>query len=1295
MNVVCFEKKSSIFSKIDLSKDNVVEASAGTGKTFTIEELVVELLLEQELPIRALLLVTYTEKATSELKERIRKRLQEMWEQLESPGNRVVDETKPLWKVDPRKKELLTAALLDFDSVAIYTIHGFCHRMLREFAFENRQLLEQQQRSNQLIFPDLFRRYLKKSFLSQPCGTFEPFDEFIKNNTESHPIESLEQELLHLLDKEGKIIPELAPFSEVLYKLVAPLMLLSSVDRELRTKIPAVSHPVLEAFEQMSLNGVSRNKILRNLKYLIEVLAHFKQHKQESKVLLELLTIELNAIFQPRCNKNRKKEELYGNPSDLPALMQQWLSAVEQIFKVFHEAQIPLEEDDKNTNRILRVWLLQTLLPQLREELEHYKTEEGLFDFDDMLTRVYKNLKTPSNAPSMLTLAIQKKYRYAIIDEFQDTDSIQWEIFKSIFLDSSEHQLVVIGDPKQAIYGFRGADVSTYIQARTEITKVQGIPLRLDYNFRSTPDLIEGLNQIFEHPSLFQEESIPFIRAKCGRENTLLEDDYRDRKAVHLFVLLPSFEIKRKWLEGQLNSAKTEFPRDLLTSLEPLIGTRFTGWELFSQTVDQLWGEHEDSLKSKLLNACLQTNVGIAKESFAAQIAVEINRLLQSKPRLSDTETKKSRELEIQDICILFRSRAEGEILVSHLRKQNIPYAFYKQKGLFQTREAFEIYDLFTAINQPQDHSKRFKSWLTRFFSVPLSQVELAQDTSLASHYYQQLKHWHQLAIEKQFKQLFEEILQQTELLQRELFLTSSEREITNYVHLFEILTQQATEKQLDLTELLGLLLSFIQEKADPGQDQNLLRLESDRQAVQLMTMHASKGLEFPVVFIYGGFSDTPQDSFYRYHNEQGAWIIDLLKEGKAQFTKEQNEEKQRLLYVSLTRAGARLYLPYIPVNPYNETKELKRVIRINQESTYFQLLESLDSTWNKISHSANENQKEFSYSEVLPSSFEAQSSARPDHGGNPVDSFELPPLPQFSSCLGNDAEDSLTDLRIQKRGFVVSSFSRLHRKAELAAISETAHLSEEDLVAPKEMDELENLMESPELDVLPGGTQTGSFLHEVLESVDFHSLETSVSPEGWLSLKPVQKLFTDLMGKYNRPIEALGRSASIIWHTLTRPISLGETTISLSQQARKTRREMSFYFPIPEKAHPLLNQLTSDLSPHWEIQRGFLQGSIDFIFEYQGKVYFIDWKSNMLADYEDSTISQEAKEHYELQYIIYTLAILRWLQIRTEKDFDCRFGGALYIFLRGMPTGKGVFLHQPTWLEVQEYEQRLLNSNY
>ena len=244
-----------------------------------------------------------------------------------------------------------------------------------------------------------------------------------------------------------------------------------------------------------------------------------------------------------------------------------------------------------------------------------------------------------------------------------------------------------------------------------------------------------------------------------------------------------------------------------------------------------------------------------------------------------------------------------------------MPFAFYKQEGLFQTDQARAIHDLLAAIADPADADKRGRAWITPFFAVPLAALPELRELPTRTRSSSDFDDWNELAGKRRFETLFTRILDESGIIRRELFLKDDERALTNYLHIFEVLLEEARTVGRDLADLVATLTAYIQQtRKPPGEDGNIQRLESDRAAVQIMTIHKSKGLEAAVVFLYGGFGRFRAGGIHEYHDDgQRVLYIGDNEHAKEKANEDRSQEEQRLYYVALTRAKARLYLPLVP----------------------------------------------------------------------------------------------------------------------------------------------------------------------------------------------------------------------------------------------------------------------------------------------------------------------------------------------------------------------------------------------
>jgi exodeoxyribonuclease V beta subunit len=228
----------------------------------------------------------------------------------------------------------------------------------------------------------------------------------------------------------------------------------------------------------------------------------------------------------------------------------------------------------------------------------------------------------------------------------------------------------------------------------------------------------------------------------------------------------------------------------------------------------------------------------------------------------------------------------------------------------------------------------------------------------------------------------------------------------------------------------------------------------------------------------------------------------------------------------------------------------------------------------------------------------------------------------------------------------------------------------------------------------LPGGRHVGIFLHEAIEKLDFKSFGDSPNLKSWMALDDVRELFASIMRRHGVDDPRwLDRGRELVFNTLTSRVALGETMLESGLCGLKSVREMEFAYPIPELHHP---HLGTDPDGAWTVGRGYIKGFIDFVFERDKLMYFADWKGDLLPSYDPNAIAQHVDRHYRLQARIYSVGVVRLLAIHNQRDYEARFGGLLYVFLRGIThpgDGKaGFYFARPSWNEIVTYESELMN---
>lgn len=1187
----------------------VIEASAGTGKTYTLEHSVIELLLAG-VPVEKLLIVTFTDRATYELRERVRGLLKTV-----VAGPTYPYEGEHFWEIDEGAHALLERALLAFDQAPIQTIHGFCQRVLTENAFVAGRLFHQELVDSKSAFASGFGYVLRHDFANDPHRVVD-----LAAWLREHAVSDLEALLQEIDDKRAEVRPLLDRDG-----LMADLaQLKEGVDKHLDAAVALV--------EKSSIHGITKKAIVARLKALREF---FEAPEATGSIVGLHVSEKRSYIFDWLL----EREDTLRSVKGLGKLVDR-LAAV------------------KGKLVTLEAATAQVFLPAVRERVALEKRTKGHYDFHDMLALV-RDAVTTGPQRALLLERLRERYQHALIDEFQDTDEVQWGIFDEVFAKSpGSHGLWAIGDPKQAIYGWRGADVYAYLRASRALTPGRK-PIPLTENFRSTEALIAAYNRIFD-----QKAEPPFFRAQiryddpvvCGREKLVAHDAAGKPVApVHVFDL------------------------------------------------------DEPDLKADDVRMTL-----------AARIAEEIRGLLGKGLWLG--EGKETERIEASDIFILTRSGWEGEFVSEFLAEKRIPFAFYKQDGLFQTDEADDVHRVLSAIAEPHDRSKRSKAWLTPFFGLELEELALGDppgDHPLWRHLFQ----WERLAERGDFRRLFASLVEDTGLVRREILLATSERRLTNYLHILETLLETVGQRRLGVRELAHLLGSWIREEQAPERENgNVQRLESDAKAVQIMTLHKSKGLEAAVVFLFGGFTNPKGRDLYLYHDREvpktpeqiakeklgttfyhdreGRRLIHvgpLTPDVREAVLSEKREEDRRLLYVGVTRAKARVYLPAfsrLPVldghgNMAKDADGRPRTIW-NYEylnGPYAHLAERLD----VLIH----EQKPPKGFEVERLAVGGTRAAAPAPAG-PKPKPWTPPAEILSGAEEKALETACARLREKSAPLILTSYTRMKKGfVPTAAEIEADTLQEETTPETSPAATEATPGEPPAEEVPRGGSNTGQFFHDVLEHLPFESFVAGIGLDDWREREDVKPLFQRFMVRRGIPMRQLKGAQRIVWNTLTKKLVLGSVTLESGLTvATRNLRELEFAYPIPEEAHLGL----PDGAP-LSVEKGWLRGFIDFIFEHDGRTYLLDWKTDTLDDYGPESTAAHVRESYWIQVQVYTLALARLLKLKNSADHEARFGGVLYCFLRSMKPDEapevGVFFERTDWQGLKKLEHELVAFEY
>ncbi len=811
----------------------LIEASAGTGKTYTIANLYLRLLLEpypssQEalnpvpLSVDQILVVTFTDAATGELRDRIRARIHDTRNAFMA-GNSQDDFIQYLIDTQPEQQQsinLLQAAERQMDEAAIFTIHGFCQRMLKQHAFESgtlftTELLDDEGPLLEAATQDFWRR------------TVYPMDK---------PLASLAR-----------------------HYLKTPEALLSNIRSWLnKPGLQIVGNGVpddLAAFKRQYIDRINAIKALwrqekQHIGDLLRNCGLGKKRLPYSKLSAMEEFIETSALVPRLGSGNSNKGwEVYSSGSLESALSKKGTFPKHAVFPMIDQ----LVEQPLSIDKAFENMMLTHALKAVKHQLAQSKAQRHQQSYNDLLSNLEAAL-TGEQGPA-LAQAIRSQYPVAMIDEFQDTDPQQYAIFTTLYADNTHDSgLFMIGDPKQAIYAFRGADIFTYIKARRQVSA----HYTLDTNWRSSASMIAGVNHCFEQaraPFIYDND-IPFfpVNVSPRGQGKSLSIDGKVAPALHL------------WLD-----------------------------------------ENE---KTAMGAADYQAAMSLAT-------ATEINRLLtladQGRCLLHDE--KSSRPLRAGDIAVLVRTKKHGTRVRKQLAEQGITSIYLSNSdSVFHSQEAKDMLRILSACLSPTDERTLRAALATSLLNLNAEALEaLNSDELLWEKAVEEFTDYQQRWFNQGILSMLRHLIHRREVAENLLTSSFGERQLTDALHLGELLADKALE--LDSHHgLLHWLAEMIDTPNDNAAEQQL-HLESERNLVKISTIHKSKGLEYNVVFIpMPCLAKVEKQALY--HDDKGGVMMDLLnpKEGQEKADQERLAEDLRLLYVALTRSVYRCYLGLAPV---------------------------------------------------------------------------------------------------------------------------------------------------------------------------------------------------------------------------------------------------------------------------------------------------------------------------------------------------------------------------------------------
>ncbi|WP_372591458.1 exodeoxyribonuclease V subunit beta [Guyparkeria sp.] len=1228
-----------------LESSRLIEASAGTGKTFTISLLYLRLVLGHRGPDRRdarpltppeILVSTFTEAAVAELRDRIRARLQEAaW--LFS-GSVAPDEVDPplrsLYEAFDEPERARGAFLLQraaewMDEAAIFTIHGFCQRMLREHAFHSRALFEQELVTDlDPVVSEAVRDFWRSHGYPLTRRDDETARQFARMVP---PPAKLKEKIKDLLKRDGSPValgditahraddlPDPADLLERISGEQADVDRAEEAARARWREDPATLHALWLAVR----TGLSKST--------------HPEAKQEDEFTAWLGAIDAWATGEAQLEEKTRRRLAYPNtnkgteaPSH-PALdaIREWQDRAEAMKRKEKDVEPAIQA-------FAALWI--------RERIASLLARHRSMGFEDMLIQMQEAVDPAANpnAAGMIQ-AIRQQYPVALIDEFQDTDPLQYSIFSAIYPlghdEAGDTAIVLIGDPKQAIYSFRGADIHSYLTARRA---TEGRHATLPTNFRSTRAMVDAVNHLFERA---------------------------DRHPAGAF----------------------RFPRDELSDEpNPLPFHPVEAHGRSSRLIDRN-GEELPALTTWTVPAGEEWNAGTFREAMAMRTAGEIAAMLND-GQSGDCrfEGDESRGLQPRDIAVLVRNQEEGKSMRRVLTDFGVPAVFLSERSsVFRSTEAADMLIWLEALAEPERSDRIRQAMSTASLALGLDELSAwLRDEVVFDEICNRFHGWHRVwqnqGVLAALMGLLHHFSVPARLLSpEERTARRGERRLTNILHLAEWLQARDHDVDGDTALIHRLHLAMTE-----GGNEQEIRLEQDSEMVRIVTVHSSKGLQYPVVFlpfaaVLGSEKNNGNKPTRRHRHDENVWEMEPDEAAAERATREATAEEIRLLYVALTRAEFACILGAGPV-------KIGKVKRFNPGKT----------AWGQfLGFESGETCERDDYMARLA-----------EWGENPgirIDSVPDPRDPARCRFVP-PPEPELAEPRVPQFGkfspWWIASFSSISASASHGPTLPAPEIAREEVRL--ESDTLEGAgpyepdqpVTPTGVHALPRGAGIGNLFHDMIEAMFNDGLARYAGHPERVRQRLVNSHHPGLRDLTDEQLEQVAdQFDTLVGTSWQLPASASPMALA---QLETAQAEMEFWLSLQEAdtvdVDRLVRRFVAAGAPRPELEartlNGMLKGFIDLTIAHDGRYYLLDWKSNWLGP-DESAYGSEALERamlesrYDLQFVLYLVALHRHLADRLpDYDYDRHIGGAAYVFLRGIrpadgtaPDNHGVYTCRP-----------------
>ncbi|QJC33867.1 exodeoxyribonuclease V subunit beta [Enterobacteriaceae endosymbiont of Donacia provostii] len=1162
-------KKLVKFKELNPFKENfqgqyLIEASAGTGKTFTIIIIYLRMILGlhqknfniKPLNVEQILVVTFTDLATQDLYNKIKHSISLLkigCIQKKSKYD-IIDNIIKDIKDYEIAYDLLLKAEKNIRNASIYTIHSFCQKILNLKNYE------------------IYDYFLNKKIINNEI--------FLQKKA----VIIFWKKYLYNLSKEiVKVILLFWKTPDDLLKSLLPFLS--------QHKLPIIKYPFKYKNIYLQFNK-NKTYIINIKKYWIKYRHNIINIINKSNVNKHIYNKKFLLYWINIINEwSIKKTQNYFFPAELYRFSQEILIN-NTINKINPPIYILFKYIDIFIKKIinLKELIIVKAIRYINKYIYKKKINNKEISFDDLLKILNKSLYTEPGIK--IAKDIRKLFPVILIDEFQDTDIQQYNIFKKIYLNQKNYLMILIGDPKQAIYSFRGADIFTYLRASLEIKK----RYTLTYNWRSSSTMVNSVNKLFSnrtYPFLFK--NIIFNPIK-----------YTKKKLNNHFI------INNKIKSG------------------------ITFW--FIDNMQDI-----NKYKKKIAYIC------------GYQICQLI--ILGKKGKAFFQINNKKKNIDITDITIIVRNRFEALILEKEFIKFNLPCIYLSNSNyIFEKPEAKELVFLLKTIINP-DNKQEIKNILSsKLFNIPLYFFQKNNQSHYIEKIINQFNRYKSIWKKYGILYMLEEIFIKDKIISKINILENFIKDkIKNILYIGEMI-QISCPNNKDINKTIEWLLQQIKYT-----NQNFLnkqtKLNHKVNKIKIITIHRSKGLQFPIVwlpFISSNIIEFINKEGIIYHNRKNFKVtLDFKKdkESKKFFLEETLSENLRLLYVSLTRSIFHCSIGIANLKFYNFQKS-------NLYLSYSNALFFLLKKKNYIS--------DFHFKKILYNLKNKDISIK-----NFTEKRKIKlNINIFTKKNNNKLFTTISTKKFLFINKIVSNFSKIKKQQNFNFNINYQYQFLQFIKNNKKKTQ----------HTLPIGKNTGVIIHKILEKLDF--------------TKKISRNFIKKELLKTKHISSTWHIMITNWLNNILNIPLGKNKIILNQiNNNKKKTEFKFYLSIKKnfssiKYNNIINKYDFFSKKLNTLNfNGFLSGIIDLIFIWKKKFYILDYKSSWLGktckDYKIKNIEKDIYlNYYNIQYQFYTLALHKYLKYRIKNyDYDKHFGGIIYLYIRGinLKNNNGIWEIKPT----------------